>query len=452
MFIFVWMKNKNFLYIAASTLLFLLLLAIHAYYFYNSYKLKQKEILNSVHTQLSDLEEQIPYFEESINSDDEILSLFSKYQKKEISYSKLARYYEEKNSLVSPRITAYIDSLFQKQGYHVAIKKELINLIALPSGDTLIKTPFVLYQTATPIIKPRTVTSGKWITSNSNSDYDFKNDENRPKNEKPNFHFQINRNTTYDIANLTTVVLHELIPLMVSSILIFIAVLILYYLTYKNLIKHRQESLLLHDIVDNIAHEFKTPIATLKIASKMLSKESSTEILPLIDRQINRLENLLKPIQFEYEDATSFEEIKENDILDLLNDFAFSHPEILFNHKLSITQSPAIHKNELQTIISNLVGNSVKYGANTIELQMKSNPIGFEITVTDNGIGIEHKELKHILKKFYRIQKNNIQNTKGLGLGLYLVNKIILKHQGTIAFKSKLNQGTSVKILFRYEN
>ncbi|MBW3519567.1 sensor histidine kinase KdpD [Flavobacterium sp. NKUCC04_CG] len=446
------MKNKNFLYIGASTLLFLLLLAIHAYYFYNSYQLKQKEILNSVHSKLFDLEEQIPYFEESDIAEDEILVLFSKYQRKEIAYQELVQYFNNRNLKISPRITAYIDSLFKKQNYQVAIKKELVNLIALPTDDTLIKTPFVMYQTATPITVPRTVTDGKWVTSSFNSDRDTIDLGKQSKNEKPNFHFQINRKTTYDVANLTTVVLWELIPLMLSSILILASVLILYYLTYKNLIKHRQESIILHDIVDNISHEFKTPIATLKIASKTLSKENSLAILPLIDRQINRLENLLIPIQYDYEQPYDFERVQEKDIADLWNDFAFSNPTIQFQLQFHITKIPTLHRTELQTLISNLVGNSIKYGANQINLQIDSDPIGLQISISDNGIGMEHQELKHILKKFYRIQKNNIQNTKGLGLGLYLVHKIILKHKGSITFKSKINQGTTVKISIPYEN
>lgn len=446
------MKDKNFLYLATATTLFLLLLAIHAYYFYNSYLLKQKDIVNTVHSQLTDLEEQVPYFEDTTSTEDEILIIFSKYQRKEIPYDTITKYFQDKNSKTSPRITAYVDSLFHKRGYQVALKKELINLIALPSGDTLIKTPLIMYQTDTPILKARTVTEGKSISSSSNTEFDLIDYDKHRRKAKPSFHFQINRITTFDIANINTVVLLELLPLMVSSILILISVLLLYYLTYKNLVKHRQESLILHDIVDNIAHEFKTPLATLKIASKTLSKDGSLEILPLIDRQINRLENILKPIQDDYEPSAYQERFQQKEIVDLCNDFAFSNPDIRFEKRLEIITIPSLRHIEIQTILSNLIGNSIKYGGTIIGIQIDSRVTGLEITITDNGIGMESAEIKHILKKFYRIQKNNIQNTKGLGLGLYLVHKIVLKHQGSIRFKTKINSGTVVKINIPHED
>lgn len=452
MFIFVYMKDKNFLYIATSTTLFLFLLAIHAYYFYNSFQLKQKDIVNTVHSQLTDLEEQVPYFEDTTSKEDEILILFSKFQRKEIPYDSITEYFRNKNSKTSPRITAYIDSLFQKRGYQVALKKELINLIALPSRDTLLKKPIAMYQTNTPIHEARTVTEGKWISSSSNSEFDLIDYDNHSRKEKPNFHFQINRITTFDIANLNSVVLLELVPLIVSSILILLSVSLLYYLTYKNLVKHRQESIILHDIVDNIAHEFKTPLATLKIASKTLSKGGSLEILPLIDRQINRLENILKPIQDDYEPSIYQERFQQQEIIDLCNDFAFSNPEVRFETRMEILKTPTLQLIEIQTILSNLISNSIKYGGTIIRIHINSQVRSLEITITDNGIGMEPAEIKHILKKFYRIQKNNIQNTKGLGLGLFLVNKIVLKCHGTITFKSKIHSGTVVKINIPHED
>ncbi|WP_430613846.1 sensor histidine kinase [Flavobacterium sp. JP2137] len=450
--IFVVMKNKNLLYIGASTLLFLLLLGIHAYYFYNSYKLKEKYILNTVCGQLSDLDDRVPYFEETPQSEDEILALFAKFEKKQIDFDEVTQYFRAKNAQISPHITAYIDSLFQKEGYRVAIKKEINYLITLPSKDTLIKTPLVLYETPTPIGKARTLTLGKSTTSSSNSDSDDANDASFQGQKKPEFSFVINRTTSYDIANLPYIVLSALTPLMLSSILILLSVLVLYYLTYKNLVKHREESLILHDIVDNIAHEFKTPIATLKIATKTLSKGGSLDVLPLIERQLNRLENLLQPIHFDCETTEHSAPLRPQDLTQLLADFSFSQPEVQFVQQIQFTQPAPLNKVEAQTIISNLVGNSIKYGAKHIEMHVQTQASHLEITVTDDGIGMESKEVKHILNKFYRIQKNNIQNTKGLGLGLYLIHTIVLKHGGTIAIKSQLQKGTTVKITIPYEN
>ncbi|MNU02352.1 Alkaline phosphatase synthesis sensor protein PhoR [compost metagenome] len=70
----------------------------------------------------------------------------------------------------------------------------------------------------------------------------------------------------------------------------------------------------------------------------------------------------------------------------------------------------------------------------------------------DNGIGIIQEEIPHIFEKFYRIQKNNIHDTKGLGLGLYLVNNIVNRHQGNIQVNSKQNQGTTFNISIPHEH
>ncbi|MCC9072671.1 HAMP domain-containing histidine kinase [Flavobacterium sp. F-65] len=446
------MKNNNSLYVGAFTLLFSLLIGIHAYYFYNSYKLKEKVILNTVHAQLSNLEDEVPYFFENDTLDDEIALLFSDFKNKKIDFATVTRYFQNKNQKLSPLITKYIDSLFQKQGYQIAIRKEVRDLISLPSKDTLINTPLVLYQTTTPISKSRTITEGKWTTISSNSKADLLDYKNHKRDKKPEYHFQINKLTHYDIIDLPLIVLKELIPLMVSSVLILILALVLYYLTYKNLVKHRQESMILHDIVDNISHEFKTPIATLKIAAKTLYKEDSLEVLPLIDRQIDRLEKLLKPIHIDEELDTALDLLEENDITSLLNDFVFSNSKIIFKQQIDITIPMPLYKIEAQTIIENLINNSIKYGANEIDIQINSRLNELEIIVSDDGIGMANNEFKHVFKKFYRIQKNNVQNTKGLGLGLYLVHKIVMKYHGTIQLKSKLNVGTTVKIKIPYEN
>ncbi|WP_435523808.1 sensor histidine kinase [Chryseobacterium indoltheticum] len=99
-----------------------------------------------------------------------------------------------------------------------------------------------------------------------------------------------------------------------------------------------------------------------------------------------------------------------------------------------------------------LCENSVKYGASEIKIDVKTTQNKLEIIVADNGNGMEHKELKNIFEKFYRIQSNNIHNSKGLGLGLFFVKKIIEKYNGKTEITSELNIGTTFKISIPYED
>ena len=83
---------------------------------------------------------------------------------------------------------------------------------------------------------------------------------------------------------------------------------------------------------------------------------------------------------------------------------------------------------------------------------MRNGSQQLEFEVSDNGQGMETKELNNIFEKFYRIQNNNIHNSKGLGLGLYFVKKIITNYGGKIEVSSHLHTGSTFKILIPYEN
>jgi two-component system phosphate regulon sensor histidine kinase PhoR len=104
----------------------------------------------------------------------------------------------------------------------------------------------------------------------------------------------------------------------------------------------------------------------------------------------------------------------------------------------------------LETIIKNLCENSVKYGASLVKVNITDLHENLMIEIADNGEGIEKKEQKNIFEKFYRIQSNNIHNTKGLGLGLYFVKKSLISTKERL--KLFLNkEGTLFKIS-TYEN
>jgi len=216
------------------------------------------------------------------------------------------------------------------------------------------------------------------------------------------------------------------------------------------LIKQQKQVEVLHTVVDNISHEFKTPIATLKIASKTLKKEYNQEIFPLIDRQISRLEDLMLQLHAE-ESEDENPSIQPKDWDFFIKDLAFTYPEADFEMNNSVSRELPFDKELMETVIKNLCENSVKYGASKINVDLKTIQNKFEITVSDNGNGIEQKELKNIFEKFYRIQSNNIHNSKGLGLGLFFVKKIIEKYSGKIDVLSTVKEGTTFKISIPYE-
>lgn len=239
--------------------------------------------------------------------------------------------------------------------------------------------------------------------------------------------------------------------LILCCVAILLSVLILYIFTVKNLIRQQKQVEVLHTVVDNISHEFKTPIATLKIASKTLKKEFTPEILPLIDRQILRLEDLM--LQLHPEDFNEKSSIIQPENWDFfIHDLAFTYENIDFKLNNLVSKVLPFDKKLMETVIKNLCENSVKYGASEIKIDIKTIQNKLEIIVADNGNGMEQNELKNIFEKFYRIQSNNIHNSKGLGLGLFFVKKIVEKYSGKTEITSEVNVGTTFKISLPYED
>lgn len=136
-------------------------------------------------------------------------------------------------------------------------------------------------------------------------------------------------NTGFEILNIKTIIFKELALLTICCAAILLSVLLIYIFTVKNLARQQKQIEVLHTVVDNISHEFKTPIATLKIASKALKKEWNPETLPLIDRQITRLENLMSQIHKNETPETS-QSIQPDDWNYFVQDIDFTYPETDF--------------------------------------------------------------------------------------------------------------------------
>ena len=438
------LKSKYLISLFAA--LFLLLLGIQVYFMYKTYQVKEREIYRTVHEGLTHYTDKLEDAGglKKADKDDIIQKLFIDYHHKKISRKDFLGYFEKNRKENQRRLSKYIDQKFEKEGYLIAAKIQYISIIYIPDSTKLIDHPIVLYDTENRLEKAGISNSGRWETSSSAT-----NDENK-KLEK-NDSFLVKSKTEFQILNIKSIVFKELTLLILCCASLLLSVLLIYLFTVKNLIKQQKQVDILHTVVDNISHEFKTPIATLKIASKTLKKEFNPETLPLIDRQIQRLENLMLQL---HKDEPEKEMIKTGpaDWDFFVHDLAFTYPDIKFNLKNTVSQEFHLDKNLMETVIKNLCENSVKYGASDIKIEISSSKDILEIGVSDNGDGIEKSELKNIFEKFYRIQSNNIHNTKGLGLGLYFVKKIITKYNGKVDVSSTVNSGTLFKISIPYEN
>lgn len=438
------LKNHRKL-IAVFFLMFLILVGIQVYFLYKTYKIKESQTYDYVMNRLDDYRDD--FKREYGLREDTVQSYFVKFREGKINESQFRKKIKQLNTKSIPSYTHLIDSIFSKDQYKVATRYDLLSTKYLPENRFLFTKPITIFETSRKVTNPGKIQEGTWETSSSTKDDDTDD------NATPRLNiYRTKTSNYYEIKNIHAIVFKDLWILIICCILILAAVLWIFILTIKNLIQQQKQVEVLHTVVDNIAHEFKTPIATLKIATKALKKDWNQNHLPLLERQINRLESLMHQLHNDADTTIEAQNIFFSDWNYCLEDLKFSHPETEFNFENHTPEQLPFNKTDMETLVKNLSENSIKYGATHVNIVIRTLKNQLEISINDNGIGIAKKELKSIFEKFYRIQSDNIHNTKGLGLGLFLVKSLVEKYNGKIDLTSELNIGTTFKLTLPYEN
>ncbi len=446
------MNNRPITYILSFLLLFTVLVGMQVYFLVNSYALRQKEIVETVRLKLKDLEDDVDRFDDSYYMKNKTyLELFVALDDNKINEDSVRRFYNDRSDTVSRKLKKYVDSLFMDLGYQVAVKKELTSIYSHTKNRDLLTKNITIYESSGDKGKENSLTSGTWEMSYSKSTSEKEKINEQVKEDEKiiSYSFLVSRKTTFIIANLYWIIFKELLLFVVASLLILIAILYIFYITYKNLLKQKKQVLVLHDMVDNVSHEMRTPISTMKLASVNLQKKHNDCNFSVLDRQILRLEKLLQPLT----DPAVTTETSEYDLRDI-NHLLFDLQTADINGQVNLLSFPKesirVNKVLFETIISNLITNSFKYGAIEVSLSVNLIDDMLHIKVLDNGQGIDENEIPYIFEKFYRVQKDNIHNTKGLGLGLYIVKKVVDQFNGNINVKSQINKGSEFLIVLPY--
>jgi two-component system phosphate regulon sensor histidine kinase PhoR len=249
-----------------------------------------------------------------------------------------------------------------------------------------------------------------------------------------------------------------------SSIVLLIVCFFFAYSVFI-ILKQKRLSEIQTDFVNNMTHEFKTPISAIQITNDLLKKPAvyqspelmekytsiiKTEVLRIKDQ----IEKVLKVAILEKEKIEY--NIEPSDIHQCINN-AISGISILLNLQqgkieVSLTAVNSIilgDKIHLTNIFYNLFENAIKYSNQqpSILIKTENHNDTLIISIKDNGIGIKKEHLKRIFTKFYRIPTGNIHNVKGFGIGLYYVKCILKVHKGSINVQSELGKGTIIRII-----
>ncbi len=218
-----------------------------------------------------------------------------------------------------------------------------------------------------------------------------------------------------------------------------------------------------NDFIQNVTHEFQTPLTTLIVGLDAIAKPAMAEhsqkfeiYIKLMRAQTaylkHHIENLMKVLKAEANGLVMDKrEIIPNELIKkaLLQLSAVVEEEHAIVKLLLEETDVAIPADEssLYVAVLNLISNALKYSKKPliiIETKVINNR--YHITIKDNGIGIDEKSKRKLFKKFYRVPSGDVHNVKGLGLGLYFVKKVIDGHKGTITVKSTAGKGSEFMI------
>lgn len=249
--------------------------------------------------------------------------------------------------------------------------------------------------------------------------------------------------------------LKDTLKLSLTGILtsLFLAIAIISCLFYLLRIIRQQKQLaeVKNDLISNITHEFKTPISTINVALEGLrnfnaldDKVKTQNYLKISSDQLGKLnimvEKLLETATLDSDDLELHkEQINATELMQNLVDrhnLQNNGKRIDF-HNGSDVIFANVDPFHFENAINNIIDNAVKYGGESIMIDLVQNSIATTISISDNGTSLKQINKEKLFEKFYRVPKGNTHDVKGFGIGLYYTKKIIEKHGGIILLNFK---------------
>lgn len=243
-----------------------------------------------------------------------------------------------------------------------------------------------------------------------------------------------------------------------------------FYIAMVTILRQKKLAEIKNDFINNMTHEFKTPISTISLATQLIQEDTSVVDNGTVQRYLGiikdenvrlgqQVERVLQTAQMEREEIVLKK--KNVDVHALIQQVIEMNQPMLMAKNGSIqtaftTESADIFIDEvhMSNVMNNLIDNAVKYSseAPVIMIETVSAASGFQIQVSDQGIGMQKEVLTQVFEPFYRVPTGNVHNVKGFGLGLSYVKKIVEAHGGQVHVKSQLGKGSTFEITIPYGN
>lgn len=268
--------------------------------------------------------------------------------------------------------------------------------------------------------------------------------------------------------NRTSLVLGTVWKALVLSVIFTGIILFCFWYTIQVIFRQKKLSEMKNDFINNMTHEFKTPIATISLAADSIASPMIMGNPDKIKRFIDIIRQENRRMNSQVERVLQMALIDKKDFQLRLSDLNLHEliQQAVDNFSLQVEKREGSLIADLQAtqpviegdathiagIIHNLLDNANKYSPEKPEIAIRTRnvPMGVEVTVEDKGIGISKETRKHIFDKFYRAHTGNIHDVKGFGLGLSYVKAIMTAHKGLIDVKSELGKGSSFTLTFPF--
>lgn len=479
-------KYRWLLYVIVTTII--LTIVVQCYWNYKNYLLNKQNFINQVQTSLDNALD--TYYAELAESNNltlietDTLSI-SNHSKLKLNTDSILNSITEENKVLKDRGISGFTQLkgndsgftFQKGNNHISQIRVLKGTKAADSIKLLkgITSIFISIKNDTlDFTKLNFLINSEFKRKKLEFDYVLKHYKHDSlfntyniKKEKPNFlkaqskSTFLKQNEVLEIAypNATSIILKQGLGSIIISLLLVAAIISALFYLLKVIKNQKQLAEIKNDLIGNITHEFKTPIATIGVALESINsfnaiddKEKTKKYIDMSSKQLSKLNLMVeKLLETATLDSESLEFNKESiNLITLLNNlitrYKIHNPNKTFKSDFNLEILKInVDKFHFENALNNILDNAIKYGGDEISIALNNDFKCTEISISDSGNTLKAENKQRIFEKFYRIPKGNTHDVKGYGIGLYYTKTIIDKHGGNIRLDLK-NKLTTFKI------
>lgn len=253
------------------------------------------------------------------------------------------------------------------------------------------------------------------------------------------------------------------IKFMIPSFAFTFILLVIFLYTIILAFKQKKLTEMKNDFINNMTHEFKTPISTISLAAQMLNDDSVRKSSSMLQHISSVINDETKRLRFQVEKVLQMSMFDRQKAMLKLQDIDanVAIANVVHTYKIKVekyggkieslllAENSTVHVDEMHftNVIFNLLDNALKYRREDVPLSLVVSTRDLpndrlEISIQDNGIGIKKENLKKIFEKFYRVSTGNRHDVKGFGLGLAYVQKMVTELKGDIRVESEINNGS----------